>query len=145
MAQEVSIGITAVISIMIAIIIIASGYTAAANKIGVDSRTMVMNDAYSIYSILLEISSSEQGYAIYDRITESYNISLDENALVVRAETPQGIISYTLEHRIQNIVPAKVSETNTICIVKKIVNCKPQITICKGGDDACCNIGETIC
>ncbi len=145
MAEEPAIGITGVITIIIAIMIVVSGYFAAERKMAIDSRMIIRNDAASIYSALLEISSSEQGYVIYDRITKHYNISLDDSVLVVKVATPLGIVSYKLQHNLENIVPAKVNGTEAICIVKKIVDCRPQITICAWNNKTCCNIGETIC
>lgn len=145
MAEEPSMGITAVIILIIAIIIIAAGYQSAHRKVMLDSRTIVKNDASSIYSILLEISSAEQGYAIYDRITRDYNISLDKSYLVVKAITPMGLISYKISHKLDNVIPSKVNGTEAVCVVKKIVNCKPQIMICDWRNKTCCNIGETIC
>ncbi len=145
MVQEPAIGITTIVIVIMSIMVIAAGYLSAEKKMTVDTETIIMNDATSIYSLLVEIDSVEQGYAVYDRITDRYVISLDDTSLSVEVSTPKGVIKYRLNHKLKNVLPAKVKGAEALCIVKKIVNCKPVITLCAWDDKNCCNIGETIC
>lgn len=145
MVQEPATGITAIIVMIISIMVIAAGYTSAQKKMTVDTETIVMNDAASLYSLLLEISSTEQGYAVYTKITKNYMISLTDSALVVKATTPKGTVIYRFEHNLENIAPKTIDKVEAVCIVKKILNCRPLITLCEPEDKDCCNVGETVC
>jgi CTP-dependent riboflavin kinase len=102
----------------------------------------------TIYSLLIEISSVEQGLVVYTKLDSTYNISIDENYLRITLSLADGRkIYFKREHGIKDvkILPSEINGKDGICIVKKREKCEDVITICSPKDDECCNIGESIC
>ncbi len=125
--------------------LVASYYLNSYREILMDSRIIAKNTASTIYALLLEISSSEQGYSIYTSITPKFTVNLTDSKLVVVLHTPSRNITYHIRHNISNVVSSAVTNAEELCVVKKILNCTPYIMICDASNKSCCNIGENIC
>ncbi len=131
--------------LVVTIIAMAAFYSTSVMKVNIDRVTLTKNTASTIYSLLLEVASSEQGYVVYEEITPKFTVSLTDRKLTVLLHTPTGNIRVSYPHDIRYAVKSTVSGVKKLCIVKKIVNCTPILEICDAANKTCCRTVENIC
>lgn len=106
----------------------------------------------ALSSTLINVASMEQGVRHFDL---KKNFAYDLTGTHIRltyigkthtsADELETKHTFAVRHYQKNIIVHSVTEgAERICISKKIVNCKPELTICNEEED-CCTIEENPC
>ncbi|MCK5699426.1 MAG: hypothetical protein KAH93_06250 [Candidatus Aenigmarchaeota archaeon] len=139
-------------SILIAGFVLAVGVKGSTGLIGADLDIITEQTTRAVVSIIVNIATVEQGVRHFD-LKKNYAYELNETHLRLtykgKTHTPADdtgdIHTYAMPHYQRNIIDSSnMTGTERICISKRIVGCKSQLTICDDGEE-CCTLKANQC
>ena len=139
-------------SLIIAAVTAVAGTKTVVGLTDAEIAVITEQTTRALSSILINVASMEQGVRHYDlKKNFAYDLTDTHIRLTYIGKTHTSADELETEHTSavrhyqKNIKPHSVAEgAERICISKKIVNCKPEITICNEGEE-CCTIEENPC
>ncbi len=139
-------------SLIVAALILLAGTKTTIGLTDVDLQIITEQSTYAVVSILINIATVEQGVRHFD-LKENFVYDLNQTHLRLTyiskthtlADTLGTVHTFAVPHNLENIMPNSITEgTERICISKRMINCKPQITICNE-EEECCTIHKNVC
>lgn len=138
--------IIAVAILVIGTAIFAAGSKAVTGTVSVNFEELTEKTAINMYNELLLISTVEQGVKYYDT-KDNFIIKLNSTHLEVSyrddtdtiADTEENTYVSVWAHNLDNIkdVTLDAPSFHRVCISRKIISCKPEISMCIEGDPCC--------
>ncbi len=145
--------ILAVGILLVGAIALAAGFSQTARLVSADVAEITEKVTINIYNELLLISTAEQGVKYYDT-RKNFIIKLDSTHLKLTYKDKTGTLAdnlaeeytYSMRHHLKNVEETTIDDPymDRLCISKRIVDCKPVITICLETEE-CCNIQPNHC
>ncbi len=139
-------------SLIVAALILTSSTRTAIGLTDIDIQIITEQTTYAVVSILTNTASVEQGVRHFD-LKENFAYELNETHVRLTyigktgtlADTLGTVHTFAVRHNQKNIIANSITEgTERICISKRIIGCKPQLTICDE-EEECCTINKNDC
>ncbi|RLG15318.1 MAG: hypothetical protein DRN71_01630 [Candidatus Nanohalarchaeota archaeon] len=139
-------------TLIVAALILTASTRTAIGLTDADLQVITEQTTYAVVSILINIASVEQGVRHFD-LKENFVYELNETHLRLTYIGKTGTLTdnlgtvhtFAVPHYRENIMPNSITEgTERICVSKRIINCRPEITICNEGEE-CCTIHTNDC
>ena len=151
MSETVEI-ITILGSLIVAALVVVVGTKMMTGLTGAELDIITDQTTRAITSIIVNLATVEQGVRQFD-LKKNFAYELNETHVRLTfieqthtlADESGMIHSFAMPHYQKNVINSEnTAGTERICISKRIIECKPQITICDAGEE-CCDIKQNSC